>query len=67
MPTCPECGAEGVPIIYGLVTPDWVESEEAARGAVLGGCVIEPESPNWACKGPVEHRWFAEETVEDHS
>jgi len=28
---------------------------------VLGGCVIEEDNPNWACKGPIQHRWFKED------
>ena len=54
MPTCPECGAEGVPIVYGMPGSELIAEEEAGR-VVLGGCVIEEEGPTWACKGPDQH------------
>jgi hypothetical protein len=59
MPTCPECGAEGVPIVYGMPGPELIAEEKAGR-VVLGGCVIEEEDPTWACKGPDQHRWIPE-------
>jgi hypothetical protein len=63
MPTCPECGAEVVPIVCGMPGPELFDGEAAGR-VVLGGCVIEEESPNWACKGPVQHQWVREEVPE---
>jgi hypothetical protein len=51
-PLCPQCGsAKVVQIQYGLphFTP---ELKEAVRRGevVLGGCVISPDSPKWACR-----------------
>jgi hypothetical protein len=57
MPTCPECGAEGMPIIYGMPGPELFD-DEAAGQVVLGGCEVSEENPNWACKGPVQHCWM---------
>jgi hypothetical protein len=61
--TCPECGAEAVPIVYGLPGPELWDQEDAGR-VVLGGCVLEAENPDWACMGPIQHRWVEEEVVE---
>lgn len=54
MPACPVCGAESIPIVYGLPGLDLAAKEEAGE-VVLGGCV--PDGPEWACKGPVQHLW----------
>jgi hypothetical protein len=35
-------------------------AEEEAGRVVLGGCVVEEESPTWACKGPDQHGWVPE-------
>jgi len=64
MPICPECGAEGVPIVYGMPGLDLFEDEEAGR-VVLGGCIIEEENPNWSCKGPIQHRWVDKRSSKD--
>jgi len=44
-PTCPNCGQRMTQIVYGL--PD----EELANDSdvFIGGCIIEPSSPNFAC------------------
>jgi hypothetical protein len=47
---CPRCGAaiEPVPIAYGYPTQETFEA--ADRGEVrLGGCIVEPESPDFVC------------------
>ncbi len=45
---CPECGATGLEIIYGL--PSFDLHEKSLRGEVaLGGCVVFDESPRWSC------------------
>jgi hypothetical protein len=59
MPTCPECGAEGVPIVYGMPGSELIAEEEAGQ-VVLGGCVVGEENPTWACKGPDQHEWVPE-------
>ena len=43
-PDCPECGAAGLWIIYGLP-----EEATPPRGCTWGGCVITDESPKFAC------------------
>ena len=63
MPRCPKCGAESVPIVYGMPGPELIEKEQRGQ-VVLGGCVIEEKNPNWACKGPIQHHWAEEETTE---
>lgn len=53
---CPRCGAQNtVPIVYGYPAP---ATEEAARRGeiVLGGCIIGPEAPVWACPA-CGHEW----------
>ncbi len=53
---CPKCGGEAVPIVYGLVPfilggPKHELSEAQERGeVVLGGCCVDPWSPEWHCK-----------------
>ncbi|MFR9780005.1 hypothetical protein ACL02O_28615 [Micromonospora sp. MS34] len=53
-PTCPECGATGVPLMFGLPVP---EAHQAARNGdlALGGCLLPEEPPNWQC--PRQHQW----------
>jgi hypothetical protein len=53
-PSCPVCGLQGVPIVYGF--PLIGDMQDAERGLILlGGCVMEDEDPRWACDGG--HRW----------
>ncbi|WP_405162943.1 hypothetical protein OG203_42890 [Nocardia sp. NBC_01499] len=48
-PLCPKCGAAMTPIMYGY--PSSISFDRAERGEiVLGGCVITPDSPDWACR-----------------
>jgi hypothetical protein len=52
---CPRCGRPGVPILYGLPSPEMAEADE--RGEIaLGGCVIEDDQPTHEC--PSGHRWL---------
>ena len=46
---CPSCGeVSGVRIVYGMPDVDLVD--QAERGlVVLGGCMVEPDQPTWAC------------------
>jgi hypothetical protein len=58
-PKCPECQAnDTVPIMYGLPSAETFEAVE--RGEIpwvaIGGCVVEPTNPTWACPA-CEHRW----------
>ncbi|MCX7720652.1 MAG: hypothetical protein N2Z64_05145 [Dictyoglomus thermophilum] len=47
---CPKCGSKNViPIIYGYPTSEAFEKEKRGE-IILGGCVIEYDSPNWYCK-----------------
>jgi len=49
-PKCPNCGSKNViPIVYGL--PEHEAFEREKRGEIiLGGCLIDFDSPNWHCK-----------------
>jgi len=49
-PKCPYCdGSDLVEIVYGL--PGEELQEAADRGEVqLGGCIVEPNNPDWACR-----------------
>jgi hypothetical protein len=57
--TCPVCGSHDVvPIMYGLPSPE--AEEDAMNGkVVLGGCVVEENSPTLYCKS-CEHNWYDE-------
>ncbi len=53
--TCPACGADFIPVIYGMPGPDLVEAEERGE-VILGGCVPMLELPAiWHCKGNPQH------------
>ena len=59
VPACPQCQAnDTVPIMYGLPSHETFEAVE--RGEIprvaIGGCVVEPDNPRWACPA-CEHRW----------
>jgi hypothetical protein len=53
--SCPECGAAGVPLIFGLPAG---EAQAAARHGelALGGCTTPLDPPNRQC--PQGHRWI---------
>ncbi|MEU4425841.1 hypothetical protein AB0F81_34915 [Actinoplanes sp. NPDC024001] len=52
--SCPDCGAPGVPLMFGLPAPE--AQRAAAEGDLaLGGCVVSADAPNWQC--PHGHRW----------
>ena len=44
---CPQCGAKVLRIQYGYPSPETMEAAE--RGELLGGCCINPDSPDYAC------------------
>ena len=47
--SCPECGGDLVPIVWGFPSPQLLEKAE--RGEVsLGGCVLPINNPNYHCK-----------------
>ncbi|MEV0249081.1 hypothetical protein AB0H76_20935 [Nocardia sp. NPDC050712] len=53
--TCPRCGANGVPIIYGFPSAAVMDKVEAGL-AQMGGCVITGTEPRWACPA-CQNRW----------
>jgi hypothetical protein len=53
-PRCPQCGAIGIPIMYGYPTEEAVAQAEREE-IILGGCVIEGDNPRWQCKAG--HKW----------
>jgi hypothetical protein len=55
---CPSCGDRQVALIqYGLPLFDDELHRAIDEGdVVLGGCVVWPSSPRWACVG-CGHRW----------
>ena len=63
IPVCPECGAEGVPLLFGR--PGYEAADAAQAGDLaLGGCLRPDQPPNWQC--PQRHRWRdADESVWD--
>ena len=53
--TCPECGGEGVQIVYGMPSHELFEAAE--RGEVaLGGCCVQEDEPNRQCRA-CGHEW----------
>jgi (p)ppGpp synthase/HD superfamily hydrolase len=55
-PDCEQCGAgDVVPIQYGLPGPELFELSEAGE-VEIGGCVVDNEVPDWACR-ICGHRW----------
>ena len=57
-PACPTCGYPSRSIAYGL--PSFELFQSADRGEVaLGGCVIMPDSPDFACTNPEERHTFS--------
>ena len=49
-PRCPKCdSAKTVPIVYGMPSYEAFKKQEEGR-LVLGGCVIEDDSPDRHCK-----------------
>jgi hypothetical protein len=53
-PTCPHCGALGVPLMFGLPVREAHAAASDGRLA-LGGCLLPEEPPNWQCSRL--HRW----------
>jgi hypothetical protein len=51
---CPECGLPGIPYHYGYPSEAGLEIAGAGR-AVLGGCEVWPEKPDFVC--PRGHEW----------
>jgi len=47
---CPNCNSKNViPIMYGL--PSYEAFLDSQKGKfMLGGCIIDEDSPNWHCK-----------------
>ncbi len=55
-PNCPACGAGMIPVEYGLPGEELIEAAE--RGEVrIGGCTVEPDSPDFVCLGTESHEW----------
>jgi hypothetical protein len=62
--TCPTCGAELTPIVYGM--PGLELFEAADRDEVkLGGCEIRLGNPDFECRGVNHHLW-QRKTAADH-
>lgn len=47
---CPRCGStiDPLPVVYGYPSPELFEEARAGR-VRLGGCLIEPEAPDYRC------------------
>lgn len=54
--TCPACGAQAVPIIYGLPGDPALISAEQRGEAVFAGCLAFPDPPDWHCQC-CGHEW----------
>ncbi len=44
-PTCPNCSQKMSQIVYGLPDEELLNDPDL----IIGGCIIEPSSPNFAC------------------
>jgi hypothetical protein len=56
--TCPTCGAEAIPVLYGLPTYD--AQVAAGDGRIkLGGCVLMDDGTDvqWQCTADEGHQW----------
>lgn len=50
--TCPKCNSDNFQeILYGYVNPDTTNDSD-----ILGGCVIDEDSPRWHCES-CQHGW----------
>lgn len=49
---CPKCGGEVYDILYGEPTSTWEEDylKETGHHAILGGCIISEDCPDFVCK-----------------
>lgn len=45
-PRCPKCSKPALPIMYGMPSPQ----DAADPDFYLGGCMVGPGQPNWACR-----------------
>ncbi len=63
---CPRCGQEGsiVPIIYGKPGQDLMNDAKKGK-CVLGGCMIDRDSPKWQCLNCGE-RWGIADEAREH-
>jgi hypothetical protein len=63
---CPQCGSLKVlEILYGRPTSEGMEAVERGE-MILGGCLIMPGQPDWACPA-CGYQWFdAEDPVRIH-
>ena len=54
--TCPLCvSSQVVPLVYGLLS-DEARADASAGEFALGGCIVHPGQPQWACR-ECGHRW----------
>lgn len=59
MTTCSTCGAQGVPILYGMPSGEGFEAYNRGE-LILGGCCIEPGQATEACPR-CDTRWGSQE------
>lgn len=52
---CPRCGANAIPIAYGMPSVAMFKEAELG-GLVLGGCCVGPDNPAWRCE-PCDWSW----------
>lgn len=44
-PTCPDCGAAALPVLWGMPAGD------PGRDVILGGCdIVDHHPPRWGCR-----------------
>jgi hypothetical protein len=49
-PVCPVCHSRSVAsIVYGLLSDSAFRATKKRRDIVVGGCFVEPHSPEWHC------------------
>ena len=55
-PKCPKCGSNDiVPIVYGMPSDELFE-KEGVHEVLLGGCLVNEDSPCWHCKS-CQNNW----------
>ena len=60
-PDCPNGHGDVVRVVMGMPDPELFEAADDGQ-VVLGGCVVGPESPDWACL--VCHEQWRDESIE---
>ena len=59
---CPQCEKKVLKILYGLPAPSFMENPP--KDVILGGCVIDDNSPSYYC--PHCHKYFMKDIEKEN-